>query len=133
MDRPIIAAVDFDGILCQDKFPEIGKPNYDMVSFVRRLQASGIETILWTSRVGDRLAEAIAWCEDRGLHFTSVNDNTPSNKEQYGTDPRKVYADVYIDDRSPWMMYKSRSDGLHLSEMINHVIRIIGQLGGKLV
>ena len=131
MDRPIIVAVDFDGILCQDKFPEIGKPNYDMVSFVRRLQDSGVETILWTSRVNDRLAEAITWCEDRGLHFTSVNDNTPSNKEQYGTDPRKVYADVYMDDRSPWMMYKSRPDGL--SETINHVIRIIGQLGGKLV
>lgn len=131
MDRPIIVAVDFDGILCQDKFPEIGKPNYEMVSFVRRLQDSEVETILWTSRVNDRLAEAVAWCEDRGLHFTSVNDNTPSNKEQYGTDPRKVYADVYMDDRSPWMMYKSRPDGL--SETINHVICIIGQLGGKLV
>lgn len=132
MDRPIIVAVDFDGVLCQDKFPEIGRPNYFMVSFVRRLQDSEIETILWTSRVNDRLAEAVAWCEDRGLHFTSVNDNTPNNKEQYGTNPRKVYADVYMDDRSPWLtVYKSRSNGL--SEMINHVIRIIGQLGGKLV
>ena len=131
MDRPIIVAVDFDGILCQDKFPEIGEPNYDMVSFVRRLQDSGIETILWTSRVDDRLAEAIAWCEDRGLHFASINDNTPSNKEQYGTNPRKVYADIYMDDRFPWMMYKPRPDDL--KEMRNHVTYIIGQLGGKLV
>lgn len=131
MDRPIIVAVDFDGILCQDKFPEIGEPNYGVVSFVRRLQDSGIETILWTSRVDDRLAEAIVWCEDRGLHFTSINDNTPNNKEQYGTNPRKVYADIYMDDRSPWMMYKSHPDDL--KDMINHVTYIIGQLGGKLV
>lgn len=132
MDRPIIVAVDFDGVLCQDKFPKIGRPNYDMILFVRRLQDSEVETILWTSRVDDRLAEAVAWCEDWGLHFTSVNDNTPNNKEQYGTNPRKVYADVYMDDRSPWMMVcKSRSDDL--GEMINHVTRIIGQLGGKLV
>lgn len=131
MDRPIIVAVDFDGILCQDKFPEIGKPNYDMLSFVRRLQDSEIETILWTSRVDDRLAEAITWCEDRGLHFTSINDNTPNNKEQYGTSPRKVYADIYIDDRSPWMMYKSRPDDL--KEIENQVGCIIRQLGGKLV
>lgn len=131
MDRPIIVAVDFDGILCQDKFPEIGEPNYDMVSFVRRLQDSGIETILWTSRVDDRLAEAIAWCEDRGLHFTSINDNTPSNKEQYGTNPRKVYADIYMDDRFPWMMYKPRP--YNLREMRNHVTYIIERLGGKLV
>lgn len=131
MDRPIIVAVDFDGILCKDKFPEIGEPNYDMVSFVRRLQDSGIETILWTSRVDDRLAEAIAWCEDRGLHFTSINDNTPSDKEQYGTNPRKVYADIYMDDRSPWMMYKPQPN--EFDEMRKHVIYVIRQLGGKLV
>lgn len=131
MDRPIIVAVDFDGILCKDKFPEIGEPNYDMVSFVRRLQDSGIETILWTSRVDYRLAEAITWCEDRGLHFTSINDNTPSNKEQYGTNPRKVYADIYMDDRSPWMMYKPQPDDF--DRMRRHVAYIIRQLGGKLV
>lgn len=131
MDRPIIVAVDFDGILCKDKFPEIGEPNYGMISFVRRLQDSGIETILWTSRVDDRLAEAIAWCEDRGLHFTSVNDNTPSDKEQYGTNPRKVYADIYMDDRSPWMMYKPQPNDLDW--MRKHVTHVIGKLGGKLV
>ena len=131
MDRPIIVAVDFDGILCQDKFPEIGEPNYDMVTLVRRLQDSGIETILWTSRVDDRLAEAIAWCEDRGLHFTSINDNTPSNKEQYGTNPRKVYADIYMDDRCPWMLYNSRPD--NLIGMRKFVISNIKRLGGKLV
>lgn len=131
MDRPIIVAVDFDGILCENKFPEIGKPNYDMVSFVMRLQDSGIETILWTSRIDDRLAEAIKWCEDRGLHFTSINDNTPSNKEQYGTNPRKVYADIYMDDRYPRMMYKPCPD--NLIDMRRHVIYIIRSLGGKLV
>lgn len=131
MDRPIIVAVDFDGILCKDKFPEIGEPNYDMIAFVRRLQDSGIETILWTSRVDDRLAEAVAWCGDRGLHFTSINDNTPSNKEQYGTNPRKVYADIYMDDRSPWMMYKPQPNDF--DGMRKHVAYVIGQLGGKLV
>lgn len=131
MDRPIIVAVDFDGILCRDEFPEIGKPNYNMVSFVRRLQDSGIETILWTSRIDDRLAEAITWCEDRGLHFTAINDNTPSNKEQYGTNPRKVYADIYIDDRLPYM-YKPLSTDLKVME--DQVRRIIIKLlGGKLV
>lgn len=131
MDRPIIVAVDFDGILCKDKFPEIGEPNYGMVAFVRRLQDNGIDTILWTSRVDDRLEEAVAWCEDRGLHFTSINDNTPSNKEQYGTNPRKVYADIYIDDRSPWMMYKPQPDDF--DKMRKCVTYIVRQLGGKLV
>lgn len=131
MDRPIIIAVDFDGILCEDKFPEIGLPHYDMVSFVRRLQDSGIETILWTSRIDDRLEEAVKWCEDRGLHFTAINDNTPSNKEQYGTNPRKVYADVYMDDRSPYMMYKPKPT--NLAYVINQVAGTVRRLGGKLI
>lgn len=99
-----IIAVDFDGILCEDKFPEIGKPNYEVISFVREMIDRGHEVILWTSRADGRLVEATQWCEDRGLHFCAVNDNAPSNKEKYeelhpnGT--RKVYADFYLDDKS---------------------------------
>ena len=100
----MIIAVDFDGILCENRFPEIGKPYYDMIAAVREAMDLGHEVILWTSRVDDRLTEAVSWCEDRGLRFTSINDNTPSNKQKYehlypnGT--RKVYADVYVDDHS---------------------------------
>lgn len=132
MDRPIIVAVDFDGILCKNEFPEIGRPNYEMISFIMRLQDSGIETILWTSRVDEKLADAIKWCEDRGLHFTSINDNTPNNQEEYGTNPRKVYADIYMDDRSPYMLYKSSiTDIKTMIEQTSHIIR--RSLGGKLV
>lgn len=131
MDKPIIVAVDFDGILCEDAFPDIGKPNYEMVSFVRRLQDSGIETILWTSRINKKLDEAIDWCEDRGLKFTAINDNTPNNKAEYGTNPRKVYADVYMDDRCPIMLY--RPEESDLMSMVKQVKWVIKKLGGTLV
>lgn len=99
----MIVAVDFDGILCKDAFPGIGDPNYEMISLVREIADAGHEVVLWTSRADDRLVEAVRWCEDRGLHFCAVNDNAPSNQERYkdlypnGT--RKVYADVYMDDK----------------------------------
>lgn len=96
----MIVAVDFDGILCEDAFPEIGKPNYCVISAVRQLMDAGHDVILWTSRVDDKLEEAIKWCGDYGLHFCAVNDNAPNNLATYGTNPRKIYADVYIDDRS---------------------------------
>ena len=44
--------------------------------------------------------EAVQWCNKYNLNFTCVNANTASNLAEYGTDPRKVYADVYIDDRA---------------------------------
>lgn len=101
----MIIAVDFDGILCENAFPKIGKPIYSMVSFVRELMDNGHEVILWTSRVEEQLDEAVKWCEDRGLHFCAVNDSAPSNKKKYegvySTPPRKIYADVYIDDHNP--------------------------------
>lgn len=99
----MIVAVDFDGVLCRDEFPEIGAPNYRMISLVREIADAGHEVVLWTSRADDRLVEAVHWCEDRGLHFCAVNDNAPSNRAQYeGLYPngtRKVHADVYMDDK----------------------------------
>jgi hypothetical protein len=100
----MIIAVDFDGVLCKDKFPEIGEPNYEVISLVRQLIDKKHEVILWTARVEKELDSAIEWCEDRGLHFTAINDNAPSNKEKYAdvyqTKPRKIYADVYVDDHN---------------------------------
>lgn len=104
----MIIAVDFDGILCDNEFPEIGAPHYEMITAVRRLMDEGHEVILWTSRADQRLVEAVRWCDDYGLHFCAINDNAPSNKEKYakahpqGT--RKVYADMYIEDHCPWFM-----------------------------
>lgn len=104
----MIIAIDFDGILCENAFPDIGKPYYEMVSFVRKLIDEGHEVVLWTSRTGDRLTEAVMWCEDRGLHFCAINENAPSNLAQYlseyPTPSPKVYADLYLEDRDPWFV-----------------------------
>ena len=127
----MIIAVDFDGILCENRFPEIGKPNYDMISFVRELIDKGHEVVLWTSRVDQPLEDAVDWCEDRGLHFCAVNDNAPSNKTKYkrmhpsGT--RKVYADVYIDDHNSEFLTEAYTNGykITLTRTIENVRRII--------
>lgn len=100
----MIIAVDFDGVLCDNAFPQIGAPHYEIISLMRRLLDVGHEVILWTSRADGELAAAIDWCKDYGLHFTAVNDNAPSNKKQYSAKypngTRKVYADIYIDDHN---------------------------------
>lgn len=100
----MIIAVDFDGILCENKFPEIGEPRYKIISYVRQLIDKGHEVILWTVRNGQELENAVKWCHDYGLHFCAVNDQAPSNKKEYAdryeTETRKVYADIYIDDHN---------------------------------
>lgn len=109
----MIVAVDFDGVLCRDEFPEIGAPNYRIISLVREIADAGHEVVLWTSRADDRLMEAVRWCEDRGLHFCAVNDNAPSNKAKYESEypngTRKVCADVYLDDKDPRFITTARN------------------------
>lgn len=100
----MIIAVDFDGVLCRNEFPQIGKPNYEVISLVRQMMDIGNEVILWTTRNGDELEQAVAWCEDYGLHFCAVNAPAPSNEEEYRdkypVQSRKIYADIYIDDHN---------------------------------
>ena len=97
---PPIMAVDFDGTLVRDKFPEIGAERENFCKVIRILQKMGVKSILWTSRTGSALDEAIEWCEDHDLHFDAINKNLPEVIELTGTDTRKVYANVYFDDRN---------------------------------
>jgi hypothetical protein len=95
-----IYAVDFDGTLCVSKFPEIGAPNMALINHLIKRRAKGNKVILWTCRVDKRLEEAVEWCKKFGLEFDVVNANLPEIIAYWGNESRKVFADVYIDDKA---------------------------------
>lgn len=109
MKKPVyeFAAVDFDGTLCTDAFPEVGEPKSVVIEYVKRLAATGSKIILYTSREnGSRklLDEAIDFCTAQGIRLYAVNEN-PGNPyaKNFGLEPsdgRKVHADLYIDDKA---------------------------------
>lgn len=120
MDFNIIA-VDFDGTLCENKWPEIGAPNKELIAYLKERQAAGDKLVLWTCRVGEILKNAIEWSAERGLIFDAVNENLPEVLEWMGGDTRKVFANEYIDDRNMFFrpdlkigaeMYQSDRDEL---------------------
>lgn len=96
----MIYAVDFDGTLCRNAWPGIGEPNEALIRWLKREKENGATLILWTMREGQYLEEAVAWCNDHGLTFDAVNDNLKALKKGYGNNPRKVFADIYIDDHN---------------------------------
>lgn len=100
LEKKDIIAVDFDGTLCENQFPEIGAPNTKLIKELIHRKENGDKLILWTNRVGDRLDEAVRWCQKQGLIFDAVNDNLPEIVEAFGSNSRKVFANIYIDDRA---------------------------------
>lgn len=95
-----VYSIDFDGTLCENAYPEIGAPKQDVINFCKARKAEGHKLILWTCREGELLAYAVVWCAEHGLHFDAFNQNLPERIAQWGTNPRKIGADFYIDDRN---------------------------------
>ena len=95
-----VIAVDFDGCLCTNRWPMIGKANTGVIQALIYLRSRGTKIILWTCRTGALLEQAVAWCTRHGLRFDAVNHNLPEHVAQYGSDTRKVHADEYWDDRA---------------------------------
>lgn len=98
---PYIIAVDFDGTLVEDKFPDIGTPRAEIIQAIKAHKSSGTKIILWTCRNGKALHDARMFCKGLGLEFDEVNRNLPEVQKMFGnTDTRKVYANEYWDDKS---------------------------------
>jgi ribonucleotide monophosphatase NagD (HAD superfamily) len=101
-----VIAVDFDGTLCEDRFPEIGEPKPVVIEFVKRHAAQGTKIILHTCRENTErrqlLYEAVDFCAAHEIPLYAVNENSVSAYPlPYGTRPgRKVFADLYIDDKA---------------------------------
>lgn len=95
-----IIAVDFDGTICENKYPEIGEPISKTISYLKERQKKGAKIVLWTCRVDELLDAAVKWCRNKGLIFDAVNENLPEVIAEFGGDTRKIFANEYIDDRN---------------------------------
>ena len=78
----MIIAVDFDDTL---KIKD--NPNHRLMAFLRQRQSMGDVVVLFTSRTGQRLNEAVKYCRKYGFFPNGVQGG-------------KLRADVYIDDKS---------------------------------
>jgi hypothetical protein len=90
----MVFAIDFDGTcitIPQDKKKVTDVPHAE--DTMKEMTGLGHQIILWTSREGDALEEAVAWFRKRKIPLLSVNENP-------NAEGRKIRADIYIDDRA---------------------------------
>lgn len=103
-----IYAVDFDETLYFSKsyeFPyvsiEENRWNMRLLNRVRELQNdSRNKFILWTCRTKTELDIAVTALSRFNVYFDAHNDNLPEVKFAFKDNPRKIYANAYIDDRN---------------------------------
>lgn len=118
-----IIAVDFDGCLVVNKWPEVGAPIEKNINKLKAEQADGAKVILWTNRVGEALEKALEFCKEQGIHLDAVNENLPEIVEAFGGDCRKIFANEYWDDRAVLMSEQDIgefSDGYHTFNSLYH-------------
>jgi len=109
--KHLVIGVDFDGTIVKDRYPNIGKPKFLAFESLKRLSKSHT-LILWTCRKDKELDEVIKYCEQHGIKFNYVNQNTFSRIREYGGDCRKLSCDLLIDDKAglvfwPWVLIKA--------------------------
>ena len=90
----MIIAVDFDGTLQIN-----GEANIELIRKLKQAQSSGNIVILWTCRQGRRLTEALRFLNLAGFRPNYINENAPEAVRMLKGNPRKIYADIYLDDK----------------------------------
>lgn len=90
-DTHLTIAVDYDGTLTSR---QDGAVNDTAMAYVKSMRDLGCTVILWTSRYGELLYDALEQCSKRGLCFDGINENP------YRKSSAKISADVYIDDKA---------------------------------
>ena len=93
----MIIAVDFDGTIVRHKFPEIGEEIPNAINILKFFQGLGHQIIIWTCREEKYLNDAITFLNGRGFYPDAINENIIDLIEY---SPRKIYADIYVDDRN---------------------------------
>lgn len=93
-------AVDFDGTIVENCYPQIGRERPFALQTLKALQDKGFTLVLWTCRAGKELEEAVEFCRKGGVTFYAVNENFEGETENGTGVIRKLDADIYIDDRN---------------------------------
>lgn len=95
----MVIAIDFDGTIVDDAYPEIGEPKMFAFETLHELQKDRHQLILFTTRSGEKLNEAIEFCSKKGIEFYAHNQSFPEEKFD-GTYSRKLNVEMFISGKN---------------------------------
>jgi hypothetical protein len=131
MKYPIIIAVDFDGTVIPEGFFPDGSRHagiYHAVTVLRGWNKKGYDIVLNTCREGLALHNAVRWFKSHDIELAAVNASPRSWLWQHEinvlTLSRKVFANIYIDDRGIGVPLNNEGllDWLKVDEMVAGIV-----------
>jgi hypothetical protein len=94
-----IISIDYDDTIVYADYPNIGTIKPHAREVINNLYNEGHFIIIWTCRSGHHEQMASMYLREMGVKFHHINENHPENIVQYDSDSRKIFADIYIDDK----------------------------------
>lgn len=97
----MIIAIDFDGTITDSPTASADELHLreGCKETIQALHDADHELILWTCRSGSLLQEALDFLTENGMWFDYINQQVDGIITSWEGDTRKVYADIYIDDK----------------------------------
>lgn len=109
-------AVDFDGVLATIKeFPLLGDPIPGASRVLNKVVKKGGKIAIWTCRSGSDVPKVKEFLEKNNIPYHKFNENFDEIVEVFKDDSRKIFCDVYIDDRS---IHCKKIDWLEIEELL---------------
>lgn len=103
----MIISLDFDGLICENRYPDVGNILPNAKEVIGYLHSRGHEIVINTCRNGHYAENAKAYLTNQGIKFNHFNENSPKLIKRYNGDTRKISSDCYFDDRNiSDLMYK---------------------------
>jgi hypothetical protein len=96
---PVIA-IDFDGTIVEDLYPNIGKARPGAIEAINTLCDHGYCIIINSCRSREKQDEMRVWLDQNKVRYCHINENCRERIVKYRTDCRKISADCYIDDKN---------------------------------
>lgn len=129
----LVIAIDFDGTIVKQDYPNIGKLYDSAKECINELYNSGrYYIIIWSTRCGQDEADMINFLNKNEVKYHKVNGNLPEFSELQEakgfSTPRKIYYDLLVDDKSllmqsfdleyEWPMVKNLIELTYASKVI---------------
>ena len=126
----MVISIDFDGVIVSNRYPSIGVLRNDTKETLDKWNNQGHTIVINTCRPGRYATEALQFLVENSIPFHYFNANPKHLIDKYGTDTRKISADIYFDDKNPKGFYGWE----HAKDEVNNiqkplVICIIGESG----